>query len=104
MGQPACVDGLSCTRLKPPSTPRSRNWQVKATRDLGHLKFEIRDNGIGIETEYAQRFHSKEKYPGSGIGLSICKRIIDRHDGNIWVESSPGKGSSFFFTLPARVG
>jgi signal transduction histidine kinase len=81
---------------------------IDVRREAGEWHVSVRDNGIGFDEKYAdrifgafQRLHGKSEYPGTGIGLAICKRIIEGHGGRIWAEAHPGAGAAFHFTLPA---
>ncbi|NLX03672.1 MAG: PAS domain S-box protein [Phycisphaerae bacterium] len=82
--------------------------RIAARRADGWWQFDVADNGIGMDPQYFdkifvifQRLHNRQKYPGTGIGLALCKKIIERHGGKIWVDSQPGQGTTVHFTLPA---
>jgi signal transduction histidine kinase len=94
--EPPCVH--ISAELLPHTTGKNQDEKV--------WRFSVCDNGIGIDPKHAdrifeifQRLHTSEEYPGIGIGLALCKRIVERHGGHIWVESKPDEGATFYFTL-----
>ncbi len=96
-------------KFRKPEIPPRINISVYADEENNEYIFSVADNGIGIDEQYMerifvifQRLHTRKSYKGTGIGLSVVKRIIEHHGGRIWVESEPGTGSTFYFTLPVK--
>jgi light-regulated signal transduction histidine kinase (bacteriophytochrome) len=106
MGLRQVFENLLSNALKYRHRDRSPQIHIGAKHANGEYVFWVRDNGIGIEKEYFERIfeifrrlHRQDEYPGTGVGLSVAKCIIDRYHGQMWVESTPGEGSIFYFTI-----
>jgi len=100
---------LMSNALKYRPSVRQPQIQISARERSDDWTFCVRDNGIGLDMQYAdeifgmfRRLHREDTYPGNGIGLALCKMIVERHGGHIWVESEIGRGCRFFFTMPKR--
>ena len=112
--QPTCfssmLQNIVGNALKYKADDRTPKINITVVDEGTHWKFGVADNGIGIKDEYQyqvfqtfRRLHTKKKYAGTGIGLSICKKIVESRGGKIWLESKYGKGSTFYFTVPKNI-
>jgi PAS domain S-box-containing protein len=104
------VDNLLSNAVKYSSTRETTEITIGSTRANGTNAFFVRDNGIGLDVKYEskiykpfQRLHNNDEFEGFGVGLATAKRVISRHGGKLWVESTPGNGATFYFTLPASL-
>ena len=104
------IQNLISNSLKYQTKDSSPIIKISAVEDSDNWKFCIEDNGIGMKQEYCEqiflpfkRLHRKEEYSGTGIGLAICKKIIEKMGGRIWAESELGNGSKFYFTIPKKI-
>lgn len=103
------VQNLVSNAIKFRHPDRDPHIRIEAARTDGEWRFSFIDNGIGFESQYSERIfvafkrlHTQDTFPGSGIGLAICRKIVQRHGGRIWAESIPGEGATFHFTIPER--
>ncbi|MGC8782333.1 MAG: sensor histidine kinase [Anaerolineae bacterium] len=101
-------NAIKFRRAEPPAVHISAQPTTDAATGAAMWEFRVQDNGIGIAAEDTgrifglfERLHTRQEYPGAGIGLAVCQKIVERHGGRIWVESTPGQGSTFHFTMPA---